>query len=174
MGEYGILDHLYGQAKINIMKTYNVKLIDEKGTPIGKSFRLQINNDYYRYNSIILINDGRVIIIAPWYIRYWIQIVIGVVGYAIGIIMGILLLSNCTSQKISTDSRYKTFRYNIPSEYFFYQDKEIYHVSSRLDTTLLDRRDIKTLKIDSLTIKYLEFKENEVRKRNDPKIAKEN
>ena len=93
----------------------------------------------------------------PWIEDSW-KILLIIVIYLIFMIIVMSTLICCKSQNTSTDSRYKTFRYNIPSEYFFYQDKEIYHVSSRLDTTLLDRRDIKNIKIDSLTIKYLEFR----------------
>lgn len=92
----------------------------------------------------------------------------------IKIIILTLFLTGCVSQKSYTDSKYKTFRYDLLFEYFFYADNEIYHISSRRDTTLLDRRDIRALRIDSLTIKYYEFKGNEVRKRNDSKIVKEN
>lgn len=155
------------------MKTYSVKRLNHKKVPIGKRYKISINYKYYRHNDIIHMTNGEhAIVSTSWIKRHWQQIIV-IAIYIIGIVLA-LFLSGCASQKISTDSRYKTFRYNIPSEYFFYQNKEIYNVSSKLDTTKLDRRDIKILKIDSLTIKYLEFKGNEARKRNDPKIAKEN
>ena len=42
-------------------------------------------------------------------------------------------------------------------EQFIYQDQDIYHVSSKQDTTLLNYNDLKVLKNDSLQDKYLEL-----------------
>ncbi len=158
MEEYGILDHLHGQVKVSIMKInkYPIRIfINGKS---GKKCGTYCTTYHYVHNDVLrLPNNASVIISIPWIKRHWKLIVACILQFLL-MLLGVWFITSCTSQKTSTDSRYKTFRYYIPSEYFFYQDKEIYHVSSRLDTTLLDRRDIKNLKIDSLTIKYLEFK----------------
>lgn len=64
------------------------------------------------------------------------------------LVLIMLGIGSCTSTK----------RYS--SEYFFYDDnsREIYHVSSKRDTTLLDWGDIRILGIDSLRMKYLLYK----------------
>ena len=42
-------------------------------------------------------------------------------------------------------------------EQFFYKNNDVYHVSSKQDTTLLNWSDLKVLRIDSLQNKYLEL-----------------
>jgi len=42
-------------------------------------------------------------------------------------------------------------------EQFFYKNNDIYHISSKQDTTLLNYSDLKVLRIDSLQDKYLEL-----------------
>ena len=46
----------------------------------------------------------------------------------------------------------------VRNESFHYQDKEVYHVNYKSDTTLLNWSDLKVLQIDSLQDYFLEFR----------------
>ncbi len=46
----------------------------------------------------------------------------------------------------------------VRNESFHYQGKDVYHVSYKNDTTLLNWSDLKVLQIDSLQDYYLEFR----------------
>ena len=65
-----------------------------------------------------------------------------------------LLIVGCKANDPKTRGFYSASQVG-PKESFYYQDNDIYHVSSRNDTTTLNWGDIRILGIDSLKRQYL-------------------